>query len=186
MSDRLRDIIITSETADRMLNETTPIYDNSKIGLYMFEAMGREYDSVRAIVEDLPNQLNPETATWLLPLWERRFGLPTDETMSLEERRRKIRLRRRHTGAFNPDKVKRLAENMTGLSARVVQNVGPYTFAVYLSATSSSDEALRKAIKKLKPSHYSFEIRYEQGVTGEVVIGGNINCYKNFTLAQVN
>ena len=182
----LREIIITSDAAERMLNNTTPIYDNSKIALYMFEAIGREYDAVSAILDELPAQLNPETATWLLPLWERRFGLITDESLSLEERRRRIRLRRKHIGAFNPQKVKELAENLTGLIARVAENVGPYTFAVYLSATMTSDDALRRQIKKLKPSHQSFEIRYEQNVTNTLEIGGNINSYKHFELGQVN
>lgn len=186
MADTLRDIIITSPAADWMLNNTTPIYDNSKIALYMFEGVGREFDKVNQILEELPAQLDPETATWLLPLWERRYGLPTDETVSLEERRRKIRLRQHHTGAFNPQKIIELAENLTGVTARVVEHVGPYTFAVYLSATSASDDALRRQIKKLKPSHKSFEIRYEQNASNVIDIGGNINWYKHFELNQVN
>lgn len=186
MNESLRETIITSPAAERMLQNTTPIYDNSKVALYMFEGMGREYDKVNQILDELPAQLSPETATWLLPLWERRYGLPTDESLSLEERRRKIRLRQRHTGAFNPQKVEEMAENLTGLAARVVEHVGPYTFAVYLTATSSNDEALRKRIQKLKPSHKSFEIRYEQGVTNTLEIGGIIRSYKNFMLRQAN
>lgn len=186
MSDTLRKIIITSESAERMLEMTTPIYDNSKIALYCFEAMGREFDRINKILDDFPAQLSPETATWLLPLWERRYGLTTDESLPLEERRRKIRLRRKHTGAFNPQKVVELAENMTGLSARVVEHVAPYTFAIYLSATSGNDEALKRQIKKLKPSHQSFEVRYEQGATGTIDIGGAVRYYKDFVLKQVN
>ena len=186
MADSYREEIITSEAAKRMIDRTTPIYDNSIIGLYLFEAMGQEYDTVNQIVAELPDQMHPDTATWLLPLWERRFGLPTDETLSLDERRRKIRLRRKHTGSFNLYKIKQLAENMTGLSARVVKIVSSYTFAVYLSATSSNDDALRKTIQQLKPSHYSFEIRYEQGVSNVVDIGGIIPMYKHFELSQVN
>ena len=186
MSDTLREQIITSASAQRMLNNTTPIYDNSMIGLYMFQAIGAEIDSVTQIIDELPDQLNPDTATWLLGHWERRYGLPTDETLSLDERRRIIRLRRYHTGAFNPYKVKQLAEDMTGVPARVVEFVDDYTFAVYLSATTSSDEALRRTIQKLKPSHLSFEIKYEQGVSATVNIGGNIAQYKHFDLPQVN
>ena len=186
MSGTLREIIITSETANRMLSETTPIYDNSLIALYMFEAMGREFDDVAQIVAELPRQLNPETATWLLPLWERRFGITTDETLSLEERRRKIRLRRKHIGAFNPHKVKEWAENMTGVPARVVEFVDSYTFAVYLAAMTSDDEKLRKTIRTLKPSHLTCQLIYEQGVPGELFVGGNISQYVHFVLTQVN
>lgn len=186
MSDTLRSVIITSEAAERMLDRTTPIYDNSVVGLYLFEAIGREYDMLNQIIEELPDQLNPDTATWLLGHWERRYGLTTDESISLDDRRRRIRIRQKHTGAFNPYKIRQLAENITGLSARVEEHTAPYTFAVYLSSTSSDAEELRKAIRKIKPSHLSFEIGYEQGVSNEVYVGGNVDLYKNFVLPQAN
>ena len=189
MSDTLREEIITSPAAERFLTRVTPIYDNSLVGLYVFEAMGKEFDSVNQIIDELPAQLNPDTATWLLPLWERRYGIPTDTTLSLEERRRKIRLRRirkKYTGAFNTHKVQQLAENLTGISARVVNHISAYTFAVYLAAMTTEEEELRKTIQQLKPSHYSFEIRYEQNVPSEIGIGGIIAQYKHFDLPQVN
>lgn len=186
MSDTLREELITSEAAERMLTRVTPIYDNSVVALYCFEAMGKEFDAVAQILDELPAQLNPDTATWLLPLWERRYGLITDTTLSLDERRRKIRLRKKHTGAFNPYKLQQLAENLTGISARVVEHVSAYTFAVYLSAMTTSEEELRKAVRKMKPSHRTFLIRYEQYVPGEIRTGGFIAQYRHFDLAQTN
>lgn len=186
MSDTLREDILQSEAGQRMIETVTPIYDNSYVGLWMFEAMGREWDSFVNIIESLKSELDPDTATWMLPLWERRYGLQTDTSLSYDERRRKIRQRRTNKRTFNPRRVEQMAENITGLPARVVESIADYTFAVYLTATTSDDETLRRAIKRLKPSHMSFEIRYEQGVPGEIAAGGAISEYKRFTMAQVN
>ena len=35
-------------------------------------------------------------------------------------------------------------------------------------------------------SHYSFEVKYEQGVSSTINIGGIIAEYRNFTLQQTN
>ena len=186
MSDTLRDEIITSPTAKRMLERVSPIYDDSYVGLWMFQVIGLAYDEVWDKIYDLPNQLYPETATWAIELWEERYGITPDDTLSIEERRRKVIRKRTRSGAFTPKKIEALAENMTGFPARVVENVAPYTFAVYLSATTSDDDALRSEIKRLKPSHCSFEIRYEQSASCDFYMGGVISQYKDFALAQVN
>lgn len=171
MSDTLREKIITSEAAERMLNRVSPIYDNSVVALYMFEAMGREYDSLQKIVDELPAQTNPETATWLLPLWERRYGLTTDESLTLEERRRRIRLRKKYSGAINPYKIKELAANLTGLTAEVNEFVGPYTFEVVLPYISDGDAAFRRTLRQVKPSHLSVDVNYRLDTTFDLYTG---------------
>lgn len=180
MGDTLREKIITSAAAERMLNRVTPIYDNSVVALYMFEAMGREYDTLQQIVDELPAQTNPETATWLLSLWERRYGLTTDETLTLEERRRRIRLRKKHSGAINPYKIKELAANLTGLTAQVNEFVDSYTFEVVLPYISDGDAAFRRTIRKVKPSHLTCRIDYRLGANFDLCTG----C-SSFSSAQI-
>ena len=54
-----------SESAKRMLSYVTPgWYDYSYVGKWLYEVMGREIDNAEFYVEDLINQLFPETATW--------------------------------------------------------------------------------------------------------------------------
>ena len=37
-----RDVIITSPTAEKMLKRVSPIYDDSYVGLWIFQAIGIE------------------------------------------------------------------------------------------------------------------------------------------------
>ena len=57
MSDTLRDEIITSKTARADAQRGCRIYDNSYVGLWIFEALGREYDRTWEIIETMPAQL---------------------------------------------------------------------------------------------------------------------------------
>jgi len=44
----LRDTILQSESAKKMIEMVTPIYDESYIGLWMFEIIGRKLDELKA------------------------------------------------------------------------------------------------------------------------------------------
>ena len=55
----------TSESAVRMLSYVSQgFYDSSYVGKWLYQVMGMEYDDVRKIIEELPYQMFPETATW--------------------------------------------------------------------------------------------------------------------------
>ena len=171
MSDSLREDILKSEAGQRMIETVTPIYDNSYVALWMFEAMGREWDSFVSIIESLKTELNIETATWMLPLWERRYGVPTDVSLTLEERRQQIRLKRMRFGAISPFKIWELAKNMTGLEAQVNEYIPLYTFEVVLPYISKGDSAFRKKLRKVKPSHLACMVNYELSQTVELYRG---------------
>ena len=78
----------TSESARRQLSYVTEgFYDNSYVGKWLFQVMGLEYDDARKILEELPRQFFPETATWGMMYHEIKWGLPVREHLSYEERR---------------------------------------------------------------------------------------------------
>lgn len=54
----------TSESARRQLRYITAgFYDSSYVGKWIFQVMGQEYDDARRIIQELPAQMFPETAT---------------------------------------------------------------------------------------------------------------------------
>lgn len=65
-----RDIILKSESGNRMIDTVSPIYEESYVGCWMYEIMGREYDKLWDIIKSLPSQLFPESVTWAIELWD--------------------------------------------------------------------------------------------------------------------
>ena len=81
----------TSESAVRMLSYVSQgFYDSSYVGKWLYQVMGMEYDVVRKIIEELPYQMFPETATWGLMYHELKWQLPVRENLSYEDRRKLI------------------------------------------------------------------------------------------------
>lgn len=170
----LRDSIITSKTAERMLGRVSPIYDNSYVGLWMFEAIGHEYDQLWEIVNSFPDQLFPESATWSIELWERRYGIVPIEGQSLETRRQRVLAMRSTPKPLNPFQVESYIRIMYERDCEVVDNVGSYTFGVYIIATDTPKELnvrdITAYLDRHKPSHMSYELAFEAATTINISI----------------
>lgn len=173
MAETLRETIISSETADRMLDRVSPIYDNSYVGLWMFEAIGREYDKAWYIVRTLPEQLFPETVTWAIELWERRYAITPQPSQTIEERRAAILAARTIPAPFTPAVLEKFIYNLTGRSSQIVSYVRPYTFGVYIENTEGMKNAdvaaIVNYINKNKHSHMSYDLVFQS--SAEVIVG---------------
>lgn len=173
MAETLRETIISSETACRMLDRISPIYDNSYVGLWMFEAIGLEYDKAWYIVRTLPDQLFPETVTWAIELWERRYGIIPQQSQTLEERRAAILAARTIPAPFTPSVLEKFIYNLTGRASEIVSYVRPYTFGVYIDNTEGMRDsdlaAIISYINKNKHSHMSYDLVFQ--ASAQIVIG---------------
>lgn len=159
-----------SESAKRMLSYITKgFYDNSYVGKWMFEVMGREYDSIRELVEDLPNQFFPETATWGLTYHEIKWGLPVMRYLSYEERRKIIYQKRDFKAPMTPYRMEEYLSAITGFKVTVadIHDPGEYgfrpshpnVFQVTFEGEGRLDvkEAI-KLVKEIRQSHTTFNI----------------------------
>lgn len=149
----------TSRTAKKMLGTVTKDwYKDSYVGKWLYQVIGEEWDDAEKIVEELPLQAFPETATWGLMYHEILYGIPTDTEKSLEERRNAVIRKRNMRAPLNPDKLEEWIYLTTGVRIHITENVKPYTFRVQFEdmdfAYSLSD--LFREIRKAKPSHLSF------------------------------
>lgn len=162
MSDTLREDILQSAAGQRMIETVTPIYDNSYVGLWMFEAMGREWDAFLGVVEDLKTELVPETATWMLELWERRYGITPPSTATIEQRRQEIARMRMKPMPMTPYRLEQYIEAATGRKATVTENVDDYTFSISITSGHGDDtldyHTIKKYIDSHKPSHMAYEL----------------------------
>lgn len=122
----------TSESAKKMLSYVSDgFYDESYVGKWIFQAMGEEYDKALEIVMDLPAQFYPETATWGLMYHEIKWGLPVQQNLSYEERRRLILQKRDYRAPMTPYHMEKYLRNVTDFEVRVcdVHDFGEYGLA---------------------------------------------------------
>ena len=90
----LMEQILTSESAKRMIDYVSPIYGESRIGLWLFQVIGLELDDVQEICEDIYDQMFISRATWSLLYWEKAYGITPLSDQTIEQRRQQIKQRR--------------------------------------------------------------------------------------------
>lgn len=157
--------IVQSTVAKRMIGTVSPIYEDSYVGCWLFEDIGREWERIWAIIDELPNQLFPETVTWLMDMWEERYGIIPNIGDDLETRRSRIMEAEAPPQPFTPWSLNRWVYANCRRQVIVDEHVGPYTFGVYVVNQPDSlpldYSKLWKYIVKHKHSHMSFELLLE-------------------------
>jgi len=150
--------IIRSPEAEAFLRSVTKgFYNQSFIGLWMFEVMGREWDELREWSEGMRTEIHPQTCTWSIGIWEWVYGFPPDETLTLEERRRRVLSRVFSAKPINPEVLRRGISATAGAEAEVKDFVAPYSFGVTLRITNNPIplERILRYIYETKPAHLS-------------------------------
>ena len=145
----------TNETALRMMERISPIYNRSYVGKGIFEVMGMEMGEARAYFEELRRQIFPECSTWAIEYWERRYSITPKPGDNQETRRLNIILKRGARLPMNPARIEQIIDDMTGGQTTVSENVDDYTFSVMVDGAMPGTNlaGVVKAIKARKPSH---------------------------------
>ena len=159
----------TKESAKRMLSRITRIYDKSYVGKWIFEVMGAEIDPAWDKVEELREQASPGTATWGLKYWEQRYGIEPDESMSLEERRKRIVERRMPRLPINPERLEQMLSAICGRDVTIKENIAPYTFGIYIESSGGNNSPvdmnrLFDLLNRVKPAHQRYRMSFVQNI----------------------
>lgn len=161
--------ILTSNTAKALYNMVSPIYGNSYVALWFFQAVGKVFDEYRPYFEEVAAQLNPETATWGLPLWEERYGIIPGEDWTLEQRREAVISRRKFNAPITPIKLSDLVSAIIGVPVDILENTGQNQFTVFIRRNVTVDDYTNalQFVDSTKAAHliYLLEIAAENAAT---------------------
>ncbi len=157
----------TSGSAKRMMKTVSPIYDKAYVAKWIFQVMGAEVDETWQFYNELRLQAFPETATWGISYWEQRYHIAPDESLTTEERRQRVIVKRGKRAPMNAARLEQFTKDITGRSANVTEQNGEYTFTIsILPGDSTVDyQALIDLVKSVKPSHLAFKVIFEVGLS---------------------
>lgn len=191
MSESKLSIIHSPEAEAFLRTVTKGFYDRSPTGLWMYEVIGQEWDELRQWSEGMRTEIHPQTCTWSIAVWEWVYGFEPDESMTLEERRRRILSRVIGAKPINPEVIRRGITALSGINSKVTDFVGPYAFSItlYPDIESMPDEAIpdiriERYIQAVKPAHLRVnieinvhrEFRYDLSVSHGGAIGIFFRC----------
>lgn len=152
--------ILTSETAQEIIDWVSPIYGDSYVGLWIYQAIGIVMDDINRIANQLRYETTPCTADLLLDYWERQYGLPEDPSLTKEQRRERIITKKLNRGPCNPARLEAaVSAALGGVEVDIEENVAKNTFLVNIRELVPSLVPAVAVLERMKPAHLIYQIR---------------------------
>lgn len=153
----LRQSILTNELGDTMLDMVSPIYDKSKLALYTFQSFGITLSKEKDFVNgDFISQIFPQTATWGLVAWEDEFGITTDVSKKIEQRRQYLMSVMYKHSPMTPYRIRKIVEGITGFKCEIVENYKPNTMLISIRGYYTNIKVIRDELDKKLPAHMNY------------------------------
>lgn len=163
--------ILTNEKAQQIIDYVSPIYGNSYVGLWLFQAIGSVLGEVCAIADQLRFETNPTTADLLLDRWERKYGIVPDPTMTKEQRRAKVVAKAQSRGPINPIRLgEAVSASLGGVEVDIVENVAQNTFLVNIRENVESIAPAVSVLERMKPAHLIYQLQVATQTVSEADI----------------
>lgn len=152
--------ILTNETAQKMVGYVSPIYGNSYVALWIFQAVGTILGEVYDLAQAMMTETNPTTATLLLDQWEEHYGIQRGVGMTPEQRRSRILSKMQTKGPCNPATMEAaVSAVLGGVKVEVTENVAKNTFRVNVRESVTDYTPAIAVIERLKPAHLLYELQ---------------------------
>jgi len=160
--------ILTSPTAQKMIDFVSPIYGDSYVGLWLFQANGLILDKVVQYAEALYKETNPATSVLLLDMWEQHYALPKDSSLTTEQRQARLLAKLMSRGPCNPTRLAAaISSAIGGIEVRIIENVAPNTFRVEIQDPIPSIAPVVAVLEKKKPAHLIYKLQVAHRVVTE-------------------
>ena len=178
--------ILTSEQAQLYIDQISPIYGNAYVFLNVFNAIGQVLDDVIQLSsEELRKQLFPQTVTWAIDIWEKNYGIESDTTLTIEERRKRLLSVIQDNfsyGTMTPKRLSNLVTNLTGYETSIVERLTPTTFKFRINGFIPEGDPILYNIYLLVKAYTPANLTYTL-VAGEFETA-DINIYRSVKVIE--
>lgn len=163
--------ILQTETSQRIIDYVTPIYGESYVALWMYEAIGRALQEVEEICESLKTEGNPETSVLLLDYWEDYYKIPRDTSLNTKQRQMRIAAKRRQRGPLNPKAMEDMVSAaLGGVPVEITERYAKNTFLVNIREVVDSINPAVAVLEARKPAHLIYKIQVATQTVSEAEI----------------
>lgn len=159
-------------------------FKNSKEVTEFENAVDRFVSKAEAEKDSFFNQLNVDTATWGLELWEKEYGLETDITKTLLDRRSRIKSKMRGTGTSTKKLIQNIAESFSNGYVEVTEHNDEYYFEIEFVGKIGlppNIPDIKAAIEEAKPAHLNvvYICKYRMHKDLKAYTYGNLKAYNH-------
>lgn len=126
------------------------------------ETLDNEAKTVRKDLEDLKKQFFVTTCTWGIDYWEMYVGLPNDESLPLELRRKAVIAKLSSQGTCTEEMIISMCRNFTGSDIEIVDHLEDYYITIRFRKHGDMEnlQPLAAAINKVKPAWLNYKFMF--------------------------
>jgi hypothetical protein len=136
-----------------MLNSLPTYLRKSDVFIQVLNAEGKTVQVLKSDILDIQKQLDVDTATWGLDIYERELGIPTDISKPLEDRRSIVKSKLRGSGKLDATLVKVVADAHTNGAVEVSYDGRiNIKFTAFYGIPPNLDD-LKNSLDEIKPAH---------------------------------
>ena len=146
-----------------LIDKLPSFYHNSDFVKAYMSSQNAEYSFIKESIEDLVNNLYVNTATWGLDYFEEKLGLQTDKSKSYEERRERIKAKKRGNGTTTIKMLKDTALAFECGEVEVTEMYNDYMFKLKFTSEKGRPKNLedfKNAIDEIKPAHLAYILEF--------------------------
>jgi uncharacterized protein YmfQ (DUF2313 family) len=154
-----------------MLQNMPDYYQESNTVTNILTRQAEEMDAYSTSVQDLMNQLFVSTATWGLSYWESILDVPTDTSLTVDERRSALLAKLRGIGTVNASMLQNIAASFVNGEIDVVENFSNYEIEIHFVGTRgipSNLTLVRDSLERVVPAHLALTFIYTYLIWGEL------------------
>lgn len=159
-----------SPTGKRMLKRISPIYDNSIFMKCFVEGVGEEYDKIRTYFETLRDQSHTSTVTWAIEAQEHRYSIVPDDSLTLEQRRARLKIKLQAKRPLNPAILEKYAKDNYGIDIYLDEQSKPGIISITLEDYSKAAKFIKWLLIE-KPAHLDILVTIYKCVKFPLYVG---------------
>ncbi len=126
----------------------------------LLNAEGAEFDRIHANIDDIKLQLNIDTATWGLDVYEKDLGIITDHTKNLDYRRSVIKSKSRGSGKLNATMIKLVCDSFSNGNVQITFDGVIHVKFTSVKGIPPNMNDLKVAVNEIKPAYLLLDYLY--------------------------
>ncbi|MBX4149499.1 putative phage tail protein [Paenibacillus lautus] len=135
-------------------------------------SIGLSLDNFEVELNSLLAQLNIDTATWALSIYEKELGIRTDLNKPLDERRSVIKSKIRGTGKIGAAQIKIVADAYSNGNVEVTLEHGIRIEFTSTYGIPPNVDDLKRMVREIAPAHLSINYVFRFYMYGEMTATG--------------
>lgn len=144
-----------------MLDYLPRYYHDSAVVENLMEREGTELQVINAEIESIANQMFIDTATYGIERWEKIYGIVTDYSKPITQRRAALKARQRATGTATREMIRNICAPY--YDVEIVENTANYEIIVNCVAKTEIVPSLPEfeaMLRKIIPAHLGLTVSY--------------------------